>query len=138
VKLHPFESVQERSRLLEVVLGAERRRRVRLVDGPLDTELLATAWCGVTVESTTVIDCTRNAVPCFLCEWLAATPFGYVQQFTRFGVGRLLRSPAELAEIPRMLSEAPSTERPSESVGEQIGADMLRKLLAGQVAPVSR
>jgi hypothetical protein len=104
IKLHPFESPAERLRILDRVLSAAERSRVRIESGPLSDNLLEQIWFGMTVESTTVMDCTERGVPCFLCEWLGGSRFGYVAQYARFGVGRLLHSAAEVAEIPKILA----------------------------------
>ncbi len=104
VKLHPFESLSQRRRIIRGVLSAEDRKLVRVVDVPLTTELMAQAWFGITGESTTVIDCLQNGVCCFLCQWLAVSPYEYVQQYARFGVGEVLEEASQLAEIPRRLA----------------------------------
>ena len=88
VKLHPFENPKTQAKLLASVLGPEAASRLHIVSGPLSAELLESAWFGITVESTTVVDCARHGVLCFLCEWLVSTPFGYVEQYARFGIGR--------------------------------------------------
>ena len=110
---------------------------MKIVSGPLSAELLATAWFGITVESTTVVDCARHSVPCFLCEWLGTTPYGYLQQYARFGMGRLLRSPSELAEIPRILSQEPRPQGAGAGVGPRIDSGKLQGLFAGRCSAVS-
>jgi hypothetical protein len=105
VKLHPFESRTERVELIAKVLPAEDSSLVDVVGGPFTPEPVSKAWFAVTVESTTVIDCSLLGIPCFLCEWLNSSPYGYTSQYARFGVGRILKSPAELNEIPRMVTE---------------------------------
>ena len=105
VKLHPFESKRQRSRFLEQVLSPEDREFVSVVDGPLTPELLARAYFGVTVESTTVVDCLRNRVPCFLCGWLSLSPFQYARQYARFGIGDVLQNPQQIASIPERLEQ---------------------------------
>jgi hypothetical protein len=103
VKLHPFESRSQRTSIVENILGSEDRHLVFIVDGPLTDALLNQAWFGITVESTSVVDCQRNGVQCFLCPWLKLWPFEYVQQYARFGVGELLQNAGQIAEIPRRL-----------------------------------
>jgi len=105
VKLHPFESRTERMALIAKVLPADNAALVDVVEGPFTPELVGKAWFAVTVESTTVIDCSLLGVPCFLCGWLNFSPYGYSQQYARFGVGRMLSSPAQLKELRRMVSE---------------------------------
>ena len=106
VKLHPFESRTERVAIVAKVLPAEDEALVEVVGGPLAPELVGRAWFAVTVESTVVIDCSLLGVPCFLCEWLNTSPYGYARQYAHFGVGRMLNSPAQLNDLPRMLEGA--------------------------------
>ncbi len=106
VKLHPFESRSDRSRVIQRVLPKESAGRVRLVVGPPKAELFQSAWFGITIESTTAIDCAQNGVCCFLCRWLRLSPYGYAEQFTRFGMGASLESPDQISEIPRRLEES--------------------------------
>jgi len=105
VKLHPFESRHQRMALIAKVLSAVEAATVPVIEGPFTPELVAKAWFALTVESTTVIDCSLLGVPCFLCEWLTSSPYGYTSQYARFGVGRILHSREELNELPRMLTE---------------------------------
>jgi len=105
IKLHPFESLAQRRRIVRDILPLEDRKLVSVVDGPLTSGLMAQAWFGITAESTTVIDCLQNGICCFLCSWLAHSPYDYVQQYARFGVGEVLEDARQLAEIPRRLQE---------------------------------
>jgi hypothetical protein len=105
VKLHPFESRPERMTLIERVLPPADSALVDVVEGPFTPELVTKAWFAVTVESTTVIDCSLLGVPCFICEWLNCSPYGYASQYARFGVGRTLKSPEQLKDLPRMVAE---------------------------------
>jgi hypothetical protein len=102
IKLHPFESITERKRLVRDILGSEAGF-VTLLDGPLTAALMSKAWCGITIESTTVLDCWQNGICCFLCGWVTFSPFGYAEQYARFGVGEVLQSAAEIAHIPSRL-----------------------------------
>ena len=106
VKLHPFESLAQRKKILREVLPTRDRTIVSVIDGPLTPELMARAWFGITVESTTAIDCLRNGIACFLCGWLSLSPFGYAQQFARFGVGQALEDVQEILEIPHRLTSS--------------------------------
>jgi hypothetical protein len=105
LKLHPFESLSQRRRVVDDVLTPEDRNLVNVVDGPLTSELMARAWLGITVESTTVIDCLRNGICCFLCGWMSLSPFEYPQQYARFGVGEVLQNAGQLLEIPSRLAK---------------------------------
>jgi hypothetical protein len=110
LKLHPFEVASERNGVMRAVLAPEDCRQVTIVNEPLSENLLSQAWAGVTVESTAVLDCALRGIPCFLCEWLAFSPFGYLQQFVKFGVGQVLRSVEQVADIPRQLAEPKSAD----------------------------
>ena len=104
VKLHPFESLAQRSAIIREVLAPEDRELVSVIDGPITSELMERAWFGLTVESTTVIDCLQNGVRCFLCSWLAHSPFDYVGQYARFGIGEVLQDSKQLLEIPARMA----------------------------------
>ena len=105
VKLHPFESRSQRRKIVLDVLGSEDARIITVIDGPLTPELLARAWFGITIESTTVVDCQQAGVCCFLCRWLPHSPYDYGQQFARFGVGEALESLTQMGDIPRRLAD---------------------------------
>jgi hypothetical protein len=105
IKLHPFESRAQRTRLVRDVLGPVDAALVTILDGPLTADLIAQAWCGITIESTTVIECQQSGVCCFLCGWLALSPYEYAQQYTRFGVGQVLHSAEEIRDLPARLAE---------------------------------
>jgi hypothetical protein len=129
VKLHPFESRTERVVLIARVLPGEDEALVEVVGGPLMPELMEQAWFAVTVESTVVIDCSLLGVPCFLCEWLNTSPYGYARQYARFGVGRMLNSPAQLNDLRRMLAE-PAIPLSEDCLLKPIDPEWLRRILA--------
>ena len=133
VKLHPFESRAERMQLIAKVLPPEKAALVDVLDGPFTPELVARAWFAVTVESTVVIDCSLLGVPCFLCEWLNYSPYGYTRQYARFRVGRILNSPAQLNEIPRLVTE-PATPLSKDCLLKPMDPEWLRRTIATGVA----
>jgi hypothetical protein len=104
LKLHPFESASQRSQVVRRVLPAIEHKHVTVISGPLTEDLLERTWAGVTVESTTVMDCASRGVPCFICEWLSASPFGYMQQYAKFGAGQMLHRVEDIADIPQRVS----------------------------------
>ena len=132
VKLHPFESRAERMQLVVKVLPPESAVLVDVLDGPFTPELVARAWFAVTVESTVVIDCSLLGVPCFLCEWLNYSPYGYTGQYARFGVGRILNSPEQLNEIPRLVAE-PTTPLSEDCLLKPMDPEWLRRIIASGV-----
>ena len=103
VKLHPAESQRERGRMVARILSPAQRRAVTVMVGAATPELLRQTWFGITVLSTVATECAQLGVPCFLCQWLEFWPYGYIDQFLRFGVGYGLKSPAEIANIPQIL-----------------------------------
>jgi hypothetical protein len=133
VKLHPFESRAERMELVAKVMPPENAALVDVLDGPFTPELVARAWFAVTVESTVVIDCSLLGVPCFLCEWLNYSPYGYNDQYARFGVGRILNSPEQLNEIPRLLA-VPAIPLSKDRLLKPMDPEWLRRTIAGGAA----
>jgi hypothetical protein len=105
IKLHPFESRSQRSRLVKRVLPEGAARRVHWIEGPLTPQLFERAWFGITIESTTAVDCALNGVCCFLCRWLKLLPYGYAEQYVRFGMGEPLESVEQIEKIPGRLEE---------------------------------
>lgn len=106
IKLHPFESAKERQWLIERVFSPEDVDLIDIVAGPLTPDLLLNAWFAITVESTAALDCTLRNVPCFVCEWLVLSSYGYIQQYARFGVGFMLKSLEQIEEIPNILTRS--------------------------------
>jgi hypothetical protein len=131
VKLHPAESHRERSRMIARVLSAAQHRVTRLLSGPLLPELLAEAWVGITILSTTAVECATLGIPCFLCRWLEFWPYGYIEQFSRFGVARILQSPAEIAEIPAMMENNSVPGDVTRDLYQAIRPERLRAWFAG-------
>ncbi|MGA3348013.1 MAG: hypothetical protein ABSC33_03270 [Candidatus Sulfotelmatobacter sp.] len=105
VKLHPAESKSQRTDIVARILSPEQRKITQIVDGPLTESLLASTWFGVTILSTVAMECAVRGIPCFLCKWLESWPYGYVEQFIRFGVGIGLNNPGEIQKIPQYLEQ---------------------------------
>jgi hypothetical protein len=129
VKLHPFESRSERTALIAKVLPAKDAALIDVVEGPFTPQLVEKAWFALTIESTTVIDCSLHGVPCFLCEWLNPSPYGYARQYARFGVGRILNSQAQLNELPRMVTE-PAPPLSEDCLVKPMDPEWLRRTIA--------
>ena len=129
MKLHPFESLSQRTSMIRNLLPQDDFKRITVVDGPLSQHLLSNTWFGVTVESTTVLDCLARSIPCFVCSWLTMLPFGYVQQYERFGVAQILRNAKELDEIPSFLAGLRNSPPPAESFWKTAEPETLRRLL---------
>jgi hypothetical protein len=129
LKLHPFESLAQRTRMVRNLLPEADFKRITVVDGPLSQRLLSNAWFGVTVESTTVLDCFVRHIPCFVCGWLTMPSFGYVEQYERFGVAQILRSARDLEEIPSLLTGLRNSPSSAESFSKTAEPEALRRLL---------
>jgi hypothetical protein len=132
IKLHPFESRSQRERLVREVLDARDQKAVEVIDGPLTSDVMSRAWFGITVESTTVIDCLQNGVPCFLCGWLALSPYEYGKQYARFGVGEILQDVQQVAQIPSRLQNLRVHSEPTLDLSPTIGPAVLRQLLTSR------
>lgn len=130
VKLHPSESRQERGKFISAALTKEASGVTQVVSGALSEELFDKAWFGVTVLSTTSMECTAHGVPCFLCKWLEFWPYGYIDQFARFGAGKILQSADEIAAIPQMLAQYSITAETVRNLWDPIAPDRLSELLS--------
>ncbi len=126
VKLHPFESVRQRRKLVERTLSEADQRLARVTDAPLSREILENTWCAVTVESTAAFECASLGIPAFLCGWLRHAYAGYAPQYVRFGVGQMLESPEELFCIP----EALHSFVPDSDVARRLLRPISRELLS--------
>jgi hypothetical protein len=103
-KLHPFENVKGHRRMLRRLVP-ERESEIGVIAGPPSDELWANTGVALTVQSSTALECVARGIPVFLCAWLRDSCSGYVQQFARFGVGRVLEAPAQIDGIPKLLNE---------------------------------
>jgi hypothetical protein len=129
VKLHPAESERERTSMLARILSAEQKGVTRIVSGPLTEDLLAKAWFGITILSTVATECAIRGIPCFLCKWLEFWPYGYIEQFIRFGVGVDLNDPSEIGKIPQYLQQRAVNTDMRENCWQPVAAGRLRELL---------
>ena len=108
IKLHPFESLTERKTFIENILSAIQRENIRIISGPLEQALFDRTWFAVTVLSTVAVECALRKIPCFLCSWLECWPYGYVDQFVRFGVAQVLKGPDAIRGLPQLLTKRTS------------------------------
>jgi len=104
IKLHPAESKRERLRFIRKFISPDGMKLVTVSDGHLGEDLLKRTWVGVTVISSTAVDCALRKIPVFLCGWLENWPFKYSDQYSRFAVGVRLEKPDEILGIPSLLS----------------------------------
>jgi len=104
VKLHPFESVKGRTRLLRSVLSAEELELVE-ISSATASEILPRTYFGIGLDSSVAVECAQREIPYFMCGWLDFNGFGYMRQFARFGVGTMLDAPDQILSIPQRLVE---------------------------------
>jgi len=130
VKLHPAESRSEREQMLARVLSSRQKNVTRIVHGPMNEELLAGAWFGITVLSSVATECSMRRIPCFLCKWLEFWPGEYVDQYVRFGVGIGLKNPGEIRNIPKYLESYEGDPNAMENCWQPVGAESLSHLFS--------
>ncbi|MFZ0419975.1 MAG: hypothetical protein WAM04_17880 [Candidatus Sulfotelmatobacter sp.] len=128
VKLHPAESQRERASIVARILSAKQKSVTRVVSGPLTEDLLAKAWFGITILSTVAFECALRGIPCFLCKWLEFWPYGYVEQFIRFGAGVGLNDPNEIQRIPEYVQANPVSPDVRENCWKPASQGRLREL----------
>jgi hypothetical protein len=129
VKLHPFESLAERTGMVNLVLRPHRRKIVTVLGGALTTDLWNKAWFGITVLSTVAVEGALRGVPCFLCGWLEASRYGFVDQFSKFGAGIPLSGTGEIEKIPAMLRVYKPSATIEQDLSRRIEPQRLRNLL---------
>lgn len=134
LKLHPFESLRARRKVLKSALSEEDYQSVEVRGGPLTPELLERTWCGITVESSAACDCALQGIPCFLCNWFDASWYQYGKQFAKFDAGYLLSSPEEISKIPELIEQCRSSAETRLRLVRPIGNDKLKAMLLGKRA----
>lgn len=127
LKLHPFESRRERTRLVFDALTTDMHRFIRIADGPLNDELMGRAWFGVTVTSGAVIDCALHGTPVFLCRWLDFSATGYAEQFIQFGAAQGLFAADQIEKIPHMLQDFVPPD--GQSLWQAVAPERMRELI---------
>ncbi len=132
VKLHPFESLRMRSKIVDRVLPPDERNLVTLREGPMTPDLFARAWCSLTVESSVAVESTLHGVPCFLCSWFDASWYDYGKQFAKYSAGYPLDSPQRIREIPQLLKNFHITDAVRQGLQTEISAERLESVLSGK------
>jgi len=134
VKLHPFESADERRRMLGRLLSSEDLQAVEVRQDALTDEFMGRVWCGLTVESTVACECALRRIPAFLCSWFESSWYQYGPQFARFGAAQVLQSPEQIKEIPRRVAEFVNTPEKLERIKRTIDREDLQRALTGASA----
>jgi hypothetical protein len=137
-KLHPFESIEAHRRLLRRLLPKSEAAKIQVIAGAPSAELWSKMRFALTGQSTVAVDCTNRGIPVFLCAWLRDTSTGYVQQYTRFGIGLVLQSVDQIAGIPRLLESPSAVRRAKNNLRQPMEPEVLRELLCGiSILPVA-
>jgi hypothetical protein len=129
-KLHPFESVKGHRRMLRRLIP-KQEREIDVIAGPPSDRLWNNTHLALTVQSSTAMECAALGIPLFLCGWLRDPYSGYVQQYARFGVGRVLESSEQIAQIPGLLESPNGRSFQQQARRRAIDADKLARLLSG-------
>jgi len=133
IKLHPFESLRARTRIVRKSLPRELQPLVELREGPLTPDLFDRAWFSLTVESSVAVECTLQGVPCFLCHWFDSSWYEYSAQYARFSAGRILNSPEEISKIPDLLEDFEIDSTDLQRLATQIRPEELKVVLSGSL-----
>ncbi len=127
-KLHPFESVRGQRRMLRKYLPAQEAE-IGVIAGETSPQLWSNTRLALTVQSTVALQCGCLGIPVFLCAWLRDSSSGYVDQFSRFGIGQRIESADELSQIPRLLGRKDKAVTTRPALWETMEAGKLRELL---------
>lgn len=107
-KIHPFENKGDYEGWVKDYLPGESGREVEVIAGSPSELLWKKTRFALTVQSSLALECCARGIPVFLLAWLREPHCGYLEQYARFGVGQVIESPAQLAEIPRLLESQSS------------------------------
>jgi hypothetical protein len=102
-KIHPFENRKSYEQWVNRYLPGELGQKVSIMTGSSNAHLWSQTRFALTAQSTTALECFDRGIPVFLCRWLREPTCGYHEQFARFGIGKVLQTPNEIADIPRLL-----------------------------------
>ena len=130
LKIHPFESVKDHRRRLRRYLP-KRANAIQVVAGPPSAELWQKTRLALTVQSTTAVQCAELGIPVFLCGWLRDAHSGYQRQFVRFGVGQVLESVEQIAEILVRLHEQARLPSARRQTWSRLATEELEDLFSG-------
>jgi hypothetical protein len=137
IKLHPFELLENRRRILKTVLSRADFEGVRLVANVAAQAVIDEAWCGVGLDSSVAVECALKGIPFFLCEWLDFGGAGYLKQFARFGAGLKMHSPDELDKIPEMVASYRPDPGTIKQLWSPANPDLLDRILFGKPSELS-
>jgi hypothetical protein len=132
-KLHTFESIRGHRRLLRKCFPLYEPQ-IEVVAGLPSEALWRNAKVAVAVQSTAVLECAARDIPVFLCAWLRDPYAAYVQQYERFGIGRVLQTPEQINDIPRLLAAQESALPMRSDLLQAMDPGILQGLFSGTLA----
>jgi hypothetical protein len=127
-KIHPFESVKGHRRILREYLPRQEPG-IGVIAGAPSPQLWRNTRIALTVQSTVALQCASLGIPVFLCSWLRDSSTGYVEQFSRFGIGQTVDSADKLSEIPGLLAMKGQTTPTQPALWGTMDPAKLRDLL---------
>ena len=127
-KIHPFESVKGHRRILRKYLPGQEPG-IEVIAGAPSPQLWRNTRIALTVQSTVALQCAALGIPVFLCSWLRDPSTGYVEQFSRFGIGQTVDSADKLSEIPGLLEMKGQAVPTRPALWETMDPAKLRDLL---------
>jgi hypothetical protein len=137
-KLHPFESIKGHRRMLRRLMPA-LEHPIEVLAGPPSDQLWNNTRLALTVQSSTAVECAALGIPVFLCAWLRDSYSGYVRQYGRFGVGYVLESSEQIADIPTLLMSYDEKSFQQQATGNGTDPADFARLLSGTYSlPVAR
>ena len=129
-KVHPFESVKSLRLWLRKYLPNEIERDVDVIGGPATPEMWQNMRFAMTVQSTIALECAMRGIPVFLCAWLRDPYLGYIDQFARYGVGKVLQSADDMMRVPELLETTDLRHPVSSDLWQTIPVEKLQALLS--------
>jgi len=129
-KLHPFESVKAHRRMLRRLIP-EQGHQIEVLAGPPSDRLWNNTQFAFTVQSSTALKCAALDIPVFLCAWLRDPYSGYVQQYARHGVGHVLESPEQIADVPALLENQIEQSPQPQTKWQASDSDNLARIFSG-------
>jgi hypothetical protein len=143
VKLHPFESLTERSQLVGRVLTDadltdNDRKLVEVIADPLSERMLRKIWFSLTVASSVAVECALAGVPSFLCGWFDTDLYSYGKQYERFGAARILDDPEDISRIPELMGSQRLGAEVRNRLYSPITREDFEAVLQGKAAALSK
>jgi hypothetical protein len=130
-KLHPFDNIKGHQKMLRRFVP-KYERQIEVLAGPPSDHLWNNTRVALTVQSSTALECAALGIPVFLCSWLRDPWSGYVQQYVRFGIGHVLKSPEQIAGIPALIEMANQESPHPQTARSGIDTDELADLFLGK------